>query len=107
MMSPTYKDIPSPRREEDDGVVVHDSQPNNFAELDRQPKKYEEYFQEDDYDYIEEEYEKEARLRSEKNGVYKCFFGIVTSVSFNFFIFLLIIGNTITLAAYTYDQSDL
>ena len=31
----------------------------------------------------------------------------MTSVSFNFFIFLLIIGNTITLAAYTYDQSDL
>lgn len=103
-MSPTSKD--SPRREED-GVVVQDSQPNDYAELDRQPKKYEEYLQEDDYDFIEEEYEKEARLRSEKNGVYKCFFGIVTSVSFNFFIFLLIIGNTITLAAYTFDQSDL
>ena len=31
---------------------------------------------------------------------------IVTSVTFNFTIFLLILGNTITLAAYTYDQSD-
>ena len=34
-------------------------------------------------------------------------FDFVTSVSFNFFIFLLIIGNTATLAAYTFDQSDL
>ena len=31
---------------------------------------------------------------------------LVTSVSFNFTIFLLILGNTATLAAYTYDQSD-
>lgn len=32
---------------------------------------------------------------------------MVTSVSFNFFIFVLIIGNTGTLAVYTFDQSDL
>ena len=56
---------------------------------------------------IEEEHEKEARLRSERNSVYRFFYLIVTSVSFNFFIFLLILGNTATLAAYTYDQSDL
>ena len=31
----------------------------------------------------------------------------MTSVSFNFFIFILIVGNTFTLAVYTYDQSDL
>ena len=31
---------------------------------------------------------------------------IVVSVSFNFFIFCLILANTITLAAYTYDQSE-
>lgn len=31
---------------------------------------------------------------------------VISSVAFNFSIFLLIIGNTITLAAYTYDQSE-
>ena len=111
LMSPTYNDGPGAIRD-DDGVVVQESQPNEYAEMDRihssaGNNKYDEYLQDDEYDFEEEEYEKEARYRSEKNGVYKCFFNIVTSVSFNFFIFLLIIGNTITLAAYTYDQSDL
>ena len=55
----------------------------------------------------EEPHEKMARIRSEGNGCYACMYSIVTSVSFNFFIFMLIIGNTVTLAAYTYDQSDL
>ena len=61
----------------------------------------------DDYLYVETEYEKNSRLRSHRNGLYRCMFLIVTSVSFNFFIFVLIIGNTITLAAYHYDESDL
>ena len=30
----------------------------------------------------------------------------MTSVSFNFFIFVLILANTITLACYNYDESD-
>jgi len=47
-----------------------------------------------------------ARRRSSGNGVYLCLYNIVTSWIFNFFIFILIIGNTITLAAFTYDQSD-
>lgn len=42
-----------------------------------------------------------------KNGCIRCVHDFVTSVSFNFFIFLLILGNTATLAAYTYDQSEL
>ena len=55
--------------------------------------------------YEEDDHEMEARVRSRRNGLYRCLYLIVTSVSFNFFIFLLIIGNTFTLAAYTYDQS--
>ena len=104
----------SPRR--DDDVVVQESKPD-YSERDRvfspaanadvAPGGKNDMLDTDDYDFEEEDYEKEARMRSERNGVYKCFFQIVTSVSFNFFIFLLIIGNTITLAAYTYDQSDL
>lgn len=37
------------------------------------------------------------------NKVYQCCYTLVTSVSFNFFIFMLIIGNTVTLALYRYD----
>ena len=59
----------------------------------------------EDLCYEEDEHEMEARVRSRRNGVYRCLYLIVTSVSFNFFIFLLIIGNTCTLAAYKYDQS--
>jgi len=44
-------------------------------------------------------------MRSHSNRFYRCLYLTVTSVSFNFFIFLLIIGNTATLAAFTYDQS--
>ena len=61
----------------------------------------------EDGDYLEEEHEKNARERSHTNSLYRFFYLIVTSVSFNFFIFILIIGNTLTLAAYTFDQSDL
>ena len=57
-------------------------------------------------EYQEEDYEKESRKRSEKNRIYGCMYKIVTSVAFNFFIFCLILANTFTLAAYTYDQSD-
>lgn len=49
------------------------------------------------------DHEKDARMRAKRNGCYGCAYNIVTSVSFNFFIFMLIIGNTVTLAAYTYD----
>ena len=54
----------------------------------------------------EPDHEREARRRSYSNPVYRCLHQFVTSVSFNFFIFVLILGNTVTLAAYTYDQSD-
>ena len=57
--------------------------------------------------YEEPWFEAESRKRSKNNCLYGCMFDFVTSVSFNFFIFLLIIGNTATLAAYTFDQSDL
>ena len=62
----------------------------------------------DGIEYEDElDHEKDARLRSYRNPVYRCLFRFVTSVSFNFFIFVLILGNTVTLATYTYDQSDL
>ena len=48
-------------------------------------------------------HETDARLRSYSHPVYRCLFKFVTAVSFNFFIFVLILGNTVTLAAYTYD----
>jgi voltage-dependent calcium channel L type alpha-1D len=58
--------------------------------------------------YLEElDYEKDARQRAENNAVYRCLFNFTTSVSFNFFIFVLIIANTATLASYHFDQSDL
>lgn len=47
------------------------------------------------------------KIRVGKNGCIKVIHDFVTSVSFNFFIFILILGNTITLAAYSYDQSDM
>ena len=56
--------------------------------------------------FEEEEFEKDARRRSHENKCFRCLFLMVTSVSFNFFIFCLILLNTITLAIYTYDQSD-
>ena len=60
----------------------------------------------DDPELFETDYERDARYRSHKNKCYRGLFNIVTSPWFNFFIFLLIIGNTVTLAAYTYDQSQ-
>ena len=55
--------------------------------------------------YEEEKHERDARKRSRENGCYRKFYVMVTSVPFNFFIFLLILGNTVTLSWYTYDQS--
>ena len=52
----------------------------------------------------EEELDEEQR--SYKNSVYRCMYLVVVSVSFNFFIFCLILANTLTLALYTYDQSE-
>jgi hypothetical protein len=46
----------------------------------------------------EEVYDRDARLRAETNGCIKCFYTIVTNTWFNFFIFLLIIANTIALS---------
>jgi len=57
-------------------------------------------------EYEENDYEEDARIRSRKNGCLRCTYKLVTSVSFNFFIFVLIIANTITLACYTYDESE-
>ena len=43
------------------------------------------------------------KKRVGKSGFVKKVHDLVTSVAFNFFIFLLILGNTATLAAYTYN----
>ena len=48
----------------------------------------------------------DSRKRSKQNKCYRCTYLLVTSVSFNFFIFLLILANTATLAAYHYDESE-
>ncbi len=53
--------------------------------------------------FDELDYERDARNRSRSGSCYRCLYNIVTSVSFNFFIFVLIIANTFTLAVYTYD----
>ena len=58
------------------------------------------------YGDSEPEYEKEARERSHENGCWRCMFILVTSVAFNFFIFVLILLNTASLALYRYDMSD-
>ena len=47
-----------------------------------------------------------VEIRADRNAVYKFFYTIVASVWFNFSVYLLIFFNTITLALYTYDQSD-
>ena len=59
-----------------------------------------------DYGDSELEHDKRARLRSDTNGFFRCMYILVTSVAFNFFIFVLILLNTLTLAMYRYDQSD-
>ena len=62
----------------------------------------------DDYSiYEEESHERAARRRSHENKCLRCLYILVTSVTFNFFIFCLILANTITLAIYTYDQSEM
>ena len=58
-----------------------------------------------DYGESEPEHEKNSRYRSSLNGCYRCMYLLVTSVPFNFFIFVLILLNTLTLALYRYDQS--
>ena len=67
----------------------------------------------DDKGFEFDETEKERKIRMalkervSKSGFIRCIHDFVTSVSFNFFIFLLILGNTAAMAAYSYDQSDL
>lgn len=51
----------------------------------------------------EQEYERNSRKRAKKRGCVQMFYKLVQSVGFNFFIFLLIIANTMTLALYRYD----
>ena len=55
------------------------------------------------YGDSEPEHEAAARDRAGENSCYRCMYVVVTSVPFNFFIFLLIILNTFTLALYRYD----
>ena len=50
-------------------------------------------------------YRMEITDRADKNKCYGFFYNIVTSVTFNFLIYCLILANTITLALYRYDQS--
>ena len=57
-------------------------------------------------EYEEEDHEQGARERSRRNRCYRCSYLLVTSVAFNFTIFLLILANTATLACYTYDESE-
>ena len=56
--------------------------------------------------YEEEEYESDARRRSHENQFNRFFYLIVTSVWFNFIIFLCIIANALILAQYSYDMSQ-
>ena len=74
-------------------------------------KEYPQFFEDsDESEYDETPEEKVLRLalkiRVGKSGYLKKVHDLVISASFNFFIFLLIIGNTITLAEFTYDMSD-
>ena len=43
--------------------------------------------------------------RAKKNRVYMFFYSIVTSVTFNFLIYCIIVSNTIALSLYRFDQS--
>ena len=54
----------------------------------------------------EEDFEVAARRRARAGGCLRCMYLFVTSVTFNFTVFLLILANTLTLALYRYDQSD-
>ena len=55
----------------------------------------------------EAEHEANARKRARSNGCVTCTYLLVQSVWFNFAIFLLILGNTLSLALYSFDQSDM
>ena len=71
--------------------------------LDESNNTYDPY---EESEYWEPEYEMDSRKRSKQNKCYRCTYKLVTSVSFNFFIFLLILANTATLAAYHYEESE-
>lgn len=47
----------------------------------------------------------EIEEKAKNNKIINFFHDVVTSAHFNFFIYCLILGNTITLALYRYDQS--
>ena len=61
------------------------------------------YEPDEDVEGSEEEYERDSRHRAKTNCCYRGFYRLVTSVCFNFFIFILILANTMTLALYRYD----
>ena len=48
-------------------------------------------------------YERDSRKRAKNISCLRMFYRLISSVAFNFFIFLLIIANTTTLALYRYD----
>ena len=48
----------------------------------------------------------EIEEKVKKHKIINFFHDVVTSAHFNFFIYCLILGNTITLALYRYDQSE-
>ena len=79
-----------------------------MAKIEEMKKSYPQFFEDsDESEYDETPEEKELRIalkiRNRKNSFLKKVEALVTSATFNFIIFLLIIGNTITLAAYTFD----
>lgn len=47
----------------------------------------------------------DAESRADKNKCYGFFYKLVSSVTFNFLIYCFIMGNTVTLAMYRFDQS--
>lgn len=47
----------------------------------------------------------DADNRAERNKCFGFFYQMVSSVTFNFLIYCFIMGNTITLAMYRFDQS--
>ena len=79
-----------------------------MAKIEEMKKSYPQFFEDsDESEYDETPEEKELRIalkiRNRKYSFLKKVEALVTSAAFNFIIFLLIIGNTITLAAYTFD----
>ena len=47
-----------------------------------------------------------AEDRAKRNSIYRFFFNIVISVSFNFAIYIVIIGSVITLAMFNYKRTE-